>query len=140
MTYSDTQPRGTLHYRLLSASTSQSPSEPGSWGHEYIRHLSAELGSEFAIRSEAGHDTAELLDLGIECAKFLIGHNAEADAVDLLEELESVNKISDLVNGDTFARVCAYMLRSAVFWLSRTYLLNIDSTIGKLRQFFTTTR
>jgi 26S proteasome regulatory subunit N1 len=115
MTYSDTQPRGTLQYRLLSASASQSPSEPGSWGHEYIRHLSAELGSEFAIRSEVGQDTAELLDLGIQCAKFLIGHNAEADAVDLLEELESVNTISNLVNGDTFARVCAYMLRLAVF-------------------------
>ncbi|KAF8589072.1 26S proteasome regulatory complex, non-ATPase subcomplex, Rpn1 subunit [Ramaria rubella] len=115
MTYSDTQPRGTLHYRLLSASASQAPSEPGSWGHEYIRHLSAELGSEFAIRSEDGQDTAGLLDLGIECAKFLIGHNAEADAVDLLEELESVNKVSELVNADTYARVCAYMLSCVNF-------------------------
>lgn len=111
MTYSDTQPRGTLHYRLLSASASQSPSDPGSWGHEYIRHLSAELGSEYTIRSEGSQDTAELLELGTECAKFLISHNAEADAVDLLEELESVHIIGDLVNQDTFARVCAYMLR-----------------------------
>lgn len=130
MTYSDTQPRGTLHYRLLSASTSQSPSEPGSWGHEYIRHLSAELGSEFAIRSEAGQDTAELLELGIECAKFLIGHNAEADAVDLLEELESVNMISNLVNSDTFARVCAYMLRLVVLCAQALVLSNADSAMG----------
>lgn len=111
MTYSDTQPRGTLHYRLLAASLSATPSDPGSWGHEYIRHLAAELGSEFTIRSEAGQDLEELRDLGLVCATFLLGHNAEADAVDLLEELEIINKISDLVDKDTYARVCAYMIR-----------------------------
>lgn len=111
MTYSDTQPRGTLHYRLLANSMSQTSSDPGSWGHEYIRHLSAELGSEYSIRSEAGQNTSDLLELGLVCATFLIGHNAEADAVDLLEELENVGKIIDLVTKDTFARVCAYMLR-----------------------------
>ncbi|KAF8508239.1 armadillo-type protein [Hysterangium stoloniferum] len=115
MTYSDTQPRGTLHYRLLSASTSESPSEPGTWGHEYIRHLSAELGSEYMIRLEAGQDTTELLALGLKCAKFLLEHNAEADAVDLLEEIENVAKIGDLVNNDTFTRVCAYMLSCVNF-------------------------
>lgn len=111
MTYSDTQPRGTLHYRLLATASSETPSDPGSWGHEYIRHLAAELGSEYTIRSETGADTTELIVLGLECAKFLLEHNAEVDAVDLLEELENVSKIVELVNKDTFVRVCAYMLR-----------------------------
>lgn len=111
MTYSDTQPRGTLHYRLLATASSKAPSDPGSWGHEYIRHLAAELGSEFTIRVESGADTTELVTLGLECAKFFLEHNAEVDAVDLLEELEIVSKIADLVNKDTFARVCTYMLR-----------------------------
>src|ERR1700733_2836634 len=53
MTYSDTQPRGTLRYRLLSASLlppSSPLSEPGSWGHEYVRHIAAELGEEYSLR------------------------------------------------------------------------------------------
>lgn len=110
MTYSDTQPRGTLTYRLLAQEASSSPSDPGSWGHEYIRHLSAELGSEYAIRVDKSQDISDLRKLAVECATFLLHHNAEADAVDLLEELECVGKVGDLVDKDNFVRVCQYMV------------------------------
>jgi 26S proteasome regulatory subunit N1 len=160
MTYSDTQPRGTLRYRLLSASlvpVSSPLSEPGSWGHEYVRHLAAELGEEYSSRVEDEGDTPEevaekererekqqeneketegdkakegaeqkekivvkvvidasneeLQALGMQCAVFLLGHNAEPDAVDLLEELEIVERIAELVDENTYGRVCAYMIR-----------------------------
>ena len=141
MTYSDTQPRGTLRYRLLSASllpVSSKITEPGSWGHEYVRHLAAELGEEYTFRTDedgiepaAPSDDApkdaieappvrpaevvgtiqDLRDLGIECAKFLLAHNAEPDAVDLLEELEIVHKIAELVDDNTYVRVTQYMVR-----------------------------
>jgi len=135
MTYSDTQPRGTLRYRLLSASLrppSSPLSEPGSWGHEYVRHLAAELGEEFAIReaeeveptpspSDSGAESKKLqIDVGtiddlraltMECAVFLLSHNAEPDAVDLLEEMEVIDRIVDLVDENTYERVCAYMIR-----------------------------
>ncbi|KZV92939.1 putative RPN1-26S proteasome regulatory subunit [Exidia glandulosa HHB12029] len=113
MTYSDTDPRGTLRYRLLSSSATP----PGLWGHEYVRHLAAELGEEYTIRTETpdvesiiAADTEELRTLAMECATFLLQHNAEADAVDLLEELEIVERIVELVDKDTFARVCLYMV------------------------------
>jgi 26S proteasome regulatory subunit N1 len=129
MTYSDTRPRETLRYRLLSNEMSREPSDPGLWGHEYIRHLSAELGAEFLIRQEAEASSTEaspfpasgagsieeLRELSFICAKFLLQHNGEADAVDLLEELECVDKIKDLVDDNTYARVCMYMVR----WVSR---------------------
>ncbi|KAL1943923.1 hypothetical protein VTO73DRAFT_3741 [Trametes versicolor] len=127
MTYSDTQPRGTLRYRLLSASlrpASAPLAEPGSWGHEYVRHLAAELGEEYNSREfdEEGVEKAseerkvpgtadDLRNLALECATFLLHHNAEPDAVDLLEELEIVDKIVDIVDGDTYERVCQYMIR-----------------------------
>lgn len=121
MTYSDTQPRGTLRYRLLSASllpSSSKLSDPGSWGHEYVRHLAAELGEEYTERIESQQDAAkalgtveELHALAMECAKFLLGHNAEPDAVDLLEELEIVDRIVELVDENTYGRVCQYMIR-----------------------------
>ena len=62
MTYSDTQPRGTLHYRLLSASLcppSSPLADPGTWGHEYVRHIAAELGEEYTVRED---DTLEQLE------------------------------------------------------------------------------
>ncbi|KAI9063544.1 26S proteasome regulatory complex non-ATPase subcomplex Rpn1 subunit [Trametes sanguinea] len=127
MTYSDTQPRGTLRYRLLSATLrlANAPlSEPGSWGHEYVRHLAAELGEEYNSREfdEEGVEKPseenkvpgtvdDLRSLAIECATFLLQHNAEPDAVDLLEELEIVDRIVDLVDENTYERVCQYMIR-----------------------------
>lgn len=129
MTYSDTEPRGTLKYRLLASSMSAKPTEPGSWGHEYIRHLAAELGSEFTIRKGA-KDTeekkkgiAELHALSEECAKFLLLHNAEPDAVDLLEEVEIAGHLIGLVDEKNYARVCQYMLRSVSFEIIRLLLL-----------------
>lgn len=154
MTYSDTQPRGTLRYRLLSASLlpAASPlSEPGTWGHEYVRHLAAELGEEYSSRQEedlttpaekkkaerkkeleekaekeaeakgeaikpvikividASHE--ELQALGMQCGKFLLEHNAEPDAVDLMTELEIVARLTELVDDNTYPRVCQYMVR-----------------------------
>ncbi|KAF5336461.1 hypothetical protein D9611_006460 [Ephemerocybe angulata] len=129
MTYSDTQPRGTLRYRLLSDALKPSDAtltDPGSWGHEYVRHLAAELGEEYNLREEAEFQETQgktesppqltgtvedLRTLGKKCATFLLNHNAEPDAVDLLEELEIVHEITEVVDENTFNRVCQYMLR-----------------------------
>ncbi|KNZ81635.1 26S proteasome regulatory subunit rpn-1 [Termitomyces sp. J132] len=122
MTYSDTQPRGTLKYRLLSASLRPADSplaDPGTWGHEYVRHLAAELGDEYTIREQEGEATTpklpgtieDLHSLAKQCAVFFLGHNAEPDAVDLLEELEIIKDIVPLVDENTYARVCQYMIR-----------------------------
>jgi 26S proteasome regulatory subunit N1 len=127
MTYSDTEVRGTLRYRLLSASLRSSTStttalvdpDPGSWGHEYVRHLAAELGEEYTARTEETQAEGEQLGseeelqaLATQCATFFLGHNAEPDAVDLLEEMEIIEKVVDLVDENTYSRVCTYMIRS----------------------------
>lgn len=157
MTYSDTQPRGTLRYRLLSASLAPSPSplsEPGSWGHEYVRHLAAELGEEYTMRTEgeppvpepepappttdekAGDapkvdekppvvitkvvidaTDEELKLLAMQCARFLLGHNAEPDAVDLMEAMEIIDRLVELVDENTYSRVCLYMIRLALSFI-----------------------
>ncbi|KAG7091885.1 hypothetical protein E1B28_008286 [Marasmius oreades] len=136
MTYSDTEPRGTLRYRLLSASMRpfDSPlADPGNWGHEYVRHLAAELGEEFEYREEHDEDepattesgksqglklpgTIEVLrELAKQCSIFLLQHNAEPDAVDLLQELEMIGDIVELVDANTYDRVCQYMSRCVSF-------------------------
>ena len=149
MTYSDTQPRGTLRYRLLSASLrpSNSPlADPGTWGHEYVRHIAAELGEEYTVREgdtleqpEGTNNSAEpnvklpgtiedLRGLAKQCARFFLDHNAEPDAVDLLEELEIIDEITRLVDENTYGRVCQYMVRYAFYCLSfikLTYLSDV---------------
>jgi len=124
MTYSDTQPRGTLKYRLLSdeivasisgTTADEKKNDPGSWGHEYVRHIAAELGTEYAARKEIESPTEDLVALAVTCSTFLLHHNAEADAVDLLEEVESIGLIVSLVDQNTFSRVCTYMVSCVNF-------------------------
>ncbi|KAI5449751.1 proteasome regulatory particle base subunit [Naganishia albida] len=58
----------------------------------------------------------QLLDLALELVPFFLAHNAEADAVDLLLEVESIESLVDegFLEGkkgeDIYARVCQYMI------------------------------
>jgi 26S proteasome regulatory subunit N1 len=133
MTYSDNGKRDTLYYRLIS----KSEEKAGDWGHEYVRHLAAEIGTEYSLLSEgkstnnlekdektleqekledeAGESrkfTAEQLqDAAKDCVDFFMKHNAEADAVDLLMEVESIKKLPEWTDDRTYARVCQYLVR-----------------------------
>ncbi|KIM33866.1 hypothetical protein M408DRAFT_86555 [Serendipita vermifera MAFF 305830] len=141
MTYSDTQPRGTLKYRLLgdeivaniggSSKDGEKKSDPGSWGHEYVRHIAAELGTEYAARKESESGVDDLIALSVTCSAFLLQHNAEADAVDLLEEVESIGEIVNLVDQNTYTRVCTYMV-SCVNFLAPPDDLTFLETAHKL--------
>jgi 26S proteasome regulatory subunit N1 len=71
-----------------------------------------EAGKEEApAKVEVTGTVEDLRALAKECAVFLIGHNAEPDAVDLLEELEIVDEVAQLVDDNTYNRVCQYMIR-----------------------------
>lgn len=149
MTYSDNGKRETLFYRLQArdivskdSKGSTQHEDPGLWGHEYMRHLAAEIGEEYNAR----HDTQEekdqqkekdkelngnhsngqseeeevdrpladyqsLLDLALQVVPFSLSHNAEADAVDLLLELEAIERLPEFVDKDRYGRVCLYMVR-----------------------------
>ncbi len=110
MTYSDNNKRETLHFRKAG---SNDPIE--SWGHEYAKHLALEIIHEFEARQEKEEPTSDLLTLGLELVPFFMKHNAEADACDLLIELESLDLLPDYVEKDTYARVCRYICRFGCF-------------------------
>lgn len=81
------------------------------------RHLAAELGEEYAVCRQEERSVDDLVALGLRLVPFLLTHNAESDAVDLLLELESISKIIDHVDANTYQRVCLYMV-SMVYYLT----------------------
>ncbi|EMC91819.1 hypothetical protein BAUCODRAFT_152186 [Baudoinia panamericana UAMH 10762] len=106
MTYSDDEDRrDTLKFRLLSKH-----SDFGSWGHEYMRHLALEIGQEYQKRLDDEQDVEDLAQLTRSLVPYFLSHNAEADAVDILSELEMIEEIKQYVDKDTYARVCLYMV------------------------------
>ncbi|ORY02040.1 26S proteasome non-ATPase-like protein regulatory subunit 2 [Clohesyomyces aquaticus] len=105
MTYSDEDRLDCLKYRLQAPS-----SDLGSWGHEYMRHLALEIGREFQNRLNDDKSTDDITDLALTLVPFFLKHNAEGDAVDILSELEMIDQIEHHLDGDTYARVCLYMV------------------------------
>ena len=122
MTYSDNGKHDSLRYRLLSDET-----DLESWGHEYIRHLALEIGeiyndelekeanatsdeSENLTPSSSEFSKEEILQLSLEIVPYFLKHNGEEDAVDLLLEIESIEKLPQFVDENTYQRVCKYIL------------------------------
>lgn len=105
MTYGDEEKFETLKYRLLSKSD-----DLGSWGHEYIRHLALEIGQEYQNRLNAEKEVQDLTELALSLIPYFLSHNAEADAVDLLSELEMIEELPKFLDENTFSRTCLYMV------------------------------
>ncbi len=105
MTFSDEDRQDTLKYRLLAPT-----SDIGAWGHEYVRHLALEIGEVYGQRVTADEPTNDLIDLALILVPLFIKGNQEADAVDLMSELEIIEQIPKHVDADTYSRVCLYMV------------------------------
>lgn len=106
MVYSDSDNKDSLKYRLLAGDDTVA-----DWGHEYMRHLALEIGE--AYQESLGSDDdyiVRIVQLSLKIVPFFLNHNAEADAVDLLLEVESIEKLPQFTDESTYARVCLYMV------------------------------
>lgn len=111
----------------------------GSWGHEYVRCLSGQISEEYNKRQleeaelmETDKDTDDLIALVDDILPFLMSHNSEAEAADLLLETQQLRKLVDMnppvVDERNYERVCLYLLRSADFMGDPDDLYNIFIT------------
>lgn len=91
-----------LKYRLLGQG-----GDVSDWGHEYVRHLAGELGSEYESRLEEGKSVEDLMALVGQIVPYHCSHNAEPEAVDLLLEART---------GRCFARICPTAGPCLVAW------------------------
>lgn len=69
---------------------------------------------------EARKCTDQLLALALDIVPYLLKHNAEADAVDLLMDIEALEKLPQFVDKESFSRVCLYLMRFAFVCLPFT--------------------
>jgi 26S proteasome regulatory subunit N1 len=96
----------------------------GSWGHEFVRSLAGEIGQEYNARvlkgdADPDDDAAfeDLLGMVDVIVPFHVKHNAEAEAVDLLIEVQRLKKLIDLdaIDESNYRRICLYLLKTADF-------------------------
>jgi len=127
------QPPGSRE--CLKFKLSGSNVDVASWGHEYVRSLAGEISEEYNQRSiespaEDEADVDDLLELVDDMVPFQMQHNAEAEAVDLLMEVQQLRKLVDspVVDERNYERVCLYLLRCAEFVSDPEDLYNVHST------------
>lgn len=114
MTMAPEGSRESLKFKLLGDST-----ELGSWGHEFVRSLAGEVGEEYTARitseDPANEDVSDLLAIVDAIVPFHMKHNAEPEAIDILIEVQQLDKLLDSPDIDerNFQRVCLYLLSCA---------------------------
>lgn len=130
MTMAEPGSRMSLKYKLEGTK-----GDLGRWGHEYLRSLAGEIGQEYSARrmrivkgdgakEEArgggveamdadgeDADVSDLIELVDDIVPFHLQHNAEAEAVDLLVEVQ-VKERKKKHRRDFFFLLCHVMLVS----------------------------
>ena len=95
----------------------------GSWGHEFVRSLAGEIGQEYNQRVIDGADPEtdepfkDLLEMVEIIVPFHVTHNAEAEAVDLLIEVQRLKNLLklDAIDENNYERICLYLIKTADF-------------------------
>jgi len=114
MTMSET--RECLKYKMMGNTSTE---EIELWGHEYVRHLSGEVVNEYNNLSEEDADfeanKVKLVELAKKIVPSQMKHNTEAEACDLLMEVEQLDLLQQYVDEDAFNRVCLYLVSCVPF-------------------------
>lgn len=76
-----------------------------------FRHLAGEIASEWPDSSEDEALRQHLLGLVRQIIPYNMAHNAEAEACDLLMEIEQLELLGQFVDEGAYPRVCLYLTR-----------------------------
>jgi 26S proteasome regulatory subunit N1 len=103
-----------LKYKLLG---DQSQENIEAWGHEYVRHLAGEIVTAWNDLPENAPQPRkdELLHLVKNIVPSQMKHHAEAEACDLLMEVEQLTLLKKYVDKTAFHRVCLYLTSCVPF-------------------------
>lgn len=96
-----------------------SKSDLTSWGQEFMRSLSGEVADEHQFRLTNGQRTDDLQSIIDIIATYNAKHGAEVDAIDLLCEVDQIEKIVSLADAHSFERICMYLNSMASYASNR---------------------
>jgi len=80
------------------------------WGHEYLRSLAGEIGQEHNKRVEKQANEEDLFQLVDVIIPYFMKNHEEPEAVDLLMEIEQLEKLLNFTTDANYERVCNYLL------------------------------
>ena len=114
MTMSDE--RECLKFKMVGNTDTQ---EIELWGHEYVRHLAGEVVNEYNNLNEEDADSeankVKLVNLAKNIVPSQMKHHAEAEACDLLMEVEQLDLLHQYVDDSAYNRVCLYLVSCVPF-------------------------
>jgi RPN1 N-terminal domain len=95
----------------------------GGWGHEFVRSLAGEIGQEYnqrvldGVEPENDEALEDLLKFVHVIVPFHLTHNAEAEAIDLLIEVQRLKYLLELdtIHEDNYQRICLYLIKTASY-------------------------
>jgi len=107
MTMSET--RECLQFKLKG---NKSTEELDLWGHEYVRHLAGEIVQQYQELAAEGQEAEkeQLISLAKMIVPSQMNHHAEAEACDLLMEVEQLDTLQQYVDESAYNRVCLYLV------------------------------
>ncbi|XP_040580266.1 26S proteasome non-ATPase regulatory subunit 2 [Lepeophtheirus salmonis] len=128
----DVSKRMTLKYKLKGVKN-----VVDLWGHEYVRHLSAEIVSAWNEDDETQEDVNKdaLLGLVKNIMPYQMKHHAEAEACDLLMEVEKMDLILDFVDNGAYNRVCLYLTSCVPYVPSPENIQLLETSVKIFRKF-----
>jgi 26S proteasome regulatory subunit N1 len=83
------------------------------WGQEFIRTLCGDISNEYVNRLDQEKSYEDLIQLGEIIVPYLISMHSDNEAIDLLLEVEKLDKIMDFVNNTNYKRICLYLIASS---------------------------
>jgi 26S proteasome regulatory subunit N1 len=106
------------------------------WGHEYLRCLAGQIGNQYDDRIKKGESVDDIIGLVDQIVPEFINHNEEGEAVDLMMEVERLNKLADFCNKNNYERVCNYLLACSDYAADSDELTQTLNTVyGVYRKF-----
>lgn len=102
------------------------------WGHEYLRALSGQIGKEYDNRVEKNQDHDDLMAVVDVIVPQFINHNEEPEAVDLMMETESLDKLESFCNARNFDRVCRYLCSCSQYAADTEEMIQSYTTAFKI--------
>eukprot|EP00331_Platyophrya_macrostoma_P004406 CAMPEP_0176425046 /NCGR_PEP_ID=MMETSP0127-20121128/11180_1 /TAXON_ID=938130 /ORGANISM="Platyophrya macrostoma, Strain WH" /LENGTH=873 /DNA_ID=CAMNT_0017806181 /DNA_START=32 /DNA_END=2653 /DNA_ORIENTATION=+ len=85
------------------------------WGTEYLLHLSGDIAHEYSQRMEKVLPTDDLISIVNKIVPYLIQHNSEIYAIDLLMEVDKLEDIIPMVNENNMKRIILYLTSTALY-------------------------